>query len=344
MAVATDQDPTSLAASVGGTDDLDPTVRSTAVAFTVSITPEPQLSMDLPDSGESVPAEPTETAGVAALAIGGTVADIPDGNSVALLVHAVDPAAAGWFAMGPAIVHADGTWSATAFVGSETAPAANGHRYEVMAIVTDLDPGTLDQPISDPLALDPVAVAAAVPIVVSLADPQADDAVFDDSEKLTAAQPPKRTAPGTPSTPSTVAAAPRPRIVVEGEDGAGDGQEQNRDAASAGGTILLRAGQAQALQFELSSSGTYTLGIAYSNDGGSDTIRVEVDGSPVGRIDTEDTRPAGADPGEGWNVFRLEDGVGVVSLEPGTHSISVSLTTADEYGTEIDYVLLSLVD
>lgn len=129
-------------------------------------------------------------------------------------------------------------------------------------------------------------------------------------------------------------------ILLEGEDGSGDGKIMPRSNASNQKTVWLHAGESRLLSFQLAASACYMLSVRYSNDGGSDQVEVSMDGVSVGQFTTQHTRPSGGQPGSGWNNFFSIGPIGSVDLPPGPYNITVSVTQADFYGVEIDVVTL----
>jgi hypothetical protein len=111
-----------------------------------------------------------------------------------------------------------------------------------------------------------------------------------------------------------------------------------RSAASGGRTVLLHAGESRALPLQLADGGPYDIAVRYSNDGPADTVQVSVDGVPVGGFTTQDTRPPGGMPGDGWNVFLATGPLGRLLLQPGPHTVTIQVSQSDPFGVEIDQV------
>jgi hypothetical protein len=131
-------------------------------------------------------------------------------------------------------------------------------------------------------------------------------------------------------------AAP-PEIILEGEEGSGPGREMWRSNAFGLKTVLLYAGETQTFSFDLSATASYQIMVHYSNDnyGPLEIVDVSVDGNFVVQFPAQDT----GNWSYGWNVFE-ESEVGTVTLEPGQHSLAISVSGGDGYGVEIDKITL----
>lgn len=132
----------------------------------------------------------------------------------------------------------------------------------------------------------------------------------------------------------------RGNVTSEAELGSGDGMPQARSSAFNNQTVLLHESETRTTSISITDSIPYYLSVRYSNDGASDTIRIEVDGEFVNEFVTADTRPAGGEPGSGWNVFATGGLVNLGTLSPGEHDVQITVTEADQFGVEIDAVLL----
>ena len=130
-------------------------------------------------------------------------------------------------------------------------------------------------------------------------------------------------------------------LVLEAEGGnyQGTGSQRHRSAASNDATVLLHQGGCITLSFRVFSSCTFLVqNIAYTNDGSSDTISITLDGTIVGTFQTV----AAGNFGHNWNVVRNSGSVGVSSsIVSGNHTIKVVATSTDQYGVEIDTVVLN---
>ena len=113
-----------------------------------------------------------------------------------------------------------------------------------------------------------------------------------------------------------------------------------RSNASGLKTIHLFKGDMLNLEYCLTSESLVQLkDIKYSNDGGSDLLRVTIDNIAVG----EYTTIASRDQGKGWNKFRsLQNLTFSKVLFQGRHRISVKVIDSDSFGVEIDMVYLEI--
>jgi hypothetical protein len=127
------------------------------------------------------------------------------------------------------------------------------------------------------------------------------------------------------------------QIVLEAENGTGDGGVMLRGAASGAETVLLHDGQSRTFSVQVSSVVDYAISVCYSNDNRNDmageTLDVTVDGSSVGQFVAQDT----GDGGLGWNVFACNS-AGTAHLVPGAHTLAIHVSGGDGYGVELDVV------
>ena len=131
-------------------------------------------------------------------------------------------------------------------------------------------------------------------------------------------------------------------LDLEAEDGSyeGTGTLKHRSAASNEATVLLNQGGYVTLLFNIFSPCTVLVqDVAYTNDGASDDITVILDGTTVGSFQTV----ADSNFGHNWNVVRSSGSVGnSKDIVSGPHSLKVVATSTDQYGVEIDKVMLTL--
>ena len=130
-------------------------------------------------------------------------------------------------------------------------------------------------------------------------------------------------------------------LELEAEDGSGypTGAQRSRSAASNDATVALNQGQSITLYFNVLSACTVSVtDVAYTNDGGADTISVSIDGINVGSFETV----AESNAGHNWNVVRNSGSLGSsVNVVSGSHTVRVTATHTDRYGVEIDKVSLA---
>ena len=108
-------------------------------------------------------------------------------------------------------------------------------------------------------------------------------------------------------------------ILLEGEDGDGNGVVMQRGNASGKKTVWLHDGETRRLWFDLEGTAKYEFKVRYSNDGPADTVQISIDGLPVGDpFVTEDTRPPGGCSGCGWDNFFVSGGLGDINVRAGS--------------------------
>ena len=136
--------------------------------------------------------------------------------------------------------------------------------------------------------------------------------------------------PSAPENPS--------EILLEAENGSGDGQIMPRSEASNRQTVWLHSGETRTLLFATVRSTRYSISVRYSNDnfGPLETVDVSMGDTLLGSFRPQDT----GDFGFGWNVFLWTDSIGPVDLSPGWHSVVLSVLGGDGFGVEIDVVAL----
>ena len=127
---------------------------------------------------------------------------------------------------------------------------------------------------------------------------------------------------------------------LEAEDGIYSGSLSYRGAASGGRTIHLSQSQHVTNTFTVATSCPVSIeNVAYTNDGGSDTIRVLIDNTVVGTF----TTIAHSNYGYNWNVVRHSGRVGgTVQLMSGSHQLRLEAISTDSYGVELDQTTLDV--
>jgi hypothetical protein len=130
------------------------------------------------------------------------------------------------------------------------------------------------------------------------------------------------------------------RIVLQAESGSGAGQRMPRANANGSATILLKNGETRSISFQSCAgvSAMYSARVRYSNDsnGPSETISLTFNNVLVGQFGARDT----GDFGRGWDNF-AEDGIpGTFMTQPGTNTVTVSISGGDGFGVEIDAIIL----
>ena len=129
-------------------------------------------------------------------------------------------------------------------------------------------------------------------------------------------------------------------VDLEAEDGSHSGAVHSRSEASGSKTVYIH--QYGYVENTFLTTGTCTvsvINVVYSNDGGSDTITLSIDGTTVGSFNTL----AESNGGQLWNTFRSSGSVGSTLALNGTdHSLRLVATSADQYGVELDKSVLNV--
>ena len=128
------------------------------------------------------------------------------------------------------------------------------------------------------------------------------------------------------------------RIVLQGEDGTGQGIIMPRSNAWGDETVWLHSGESRTMTFSSPSGDAAVLSVRYSNDnsGASETVTLLYDGIEVDSFVAEDT----GDGGNGWNAFVWSKEMSTSALTSGDHSVTVAVAGGDGFGIEIDAVTL----
>ncbi len=134
--------------------------------------------------------------------------------------------------------------------------------------------------------------------------------------------------------------------LYEAENAAGSGINIYRDKASGFYTRrfeTITPTNEIILTFDLAGTNQLALALRYSNDGGSDALKVMLDGAmEVGTWVTTDTRLPGGTAGSGWNEFQWTSALMVTGrLASGTHTVSVQQASGDFYGVDLDAIRIT---
>jgi hypothetical protein len=133
------------------------------------------------------------------------------------------------------------------------------------------------------------------------------------------------------------------QIVLQTENGSGAGQVMSRSNADGQATVWLHGNESRTITFTLcpGTNTNYRLRVRYSNDnfGPTEVVSVQLNGNSVGQFTSEDT----GDFGLGWNNFAESPDLGPITLQPGDHRITISVTGGDGNGIEIDSVILDRI-
>ncbi|OWF37889.1 hypothetical protein KP79_PYT05547 [Mizuhopecten yessoensis] len=106
--------------------------------------------------------------------------------------------------------------------------------------------------------------------------------------------------------------------------------------------VSLKTGEMIKLVFCLTEKADVQVsGIVLSNDGGEDELSILLDWDEVGSVMSKDTQLSG----QGWNIFESTNPVGLKrTLDAGRHSVTVNVTSSDEFGVEVDAVMIKVSD
>ncbi|XP_060076093.1 uncharacterized protein LOC132555747 [Ylistrum balloti] len=106
--------------------------------------------------------------------------------------------------------------------------------------------------------------------------------------------------------------------------------------------VSLKTGDMIKLVFCLTEKADVQVsGLVISNDGGEDELSILLDWDEVGSTRSKYTRLSG----QGWNIFESTSPVGLRrTLDAGRHSVTVNVTSADEFGVELDAVMIKVSD
>ncbi len=141
----------------------------------------------------------------------------------------------------------------------------------------------------------------------------------------------------------------RSPLVLQAEDGQGDGELRDRSNASGSGntprTRWLRPGQEVVIVFVVPEAGTYRLEMRYSRDslGPGPTVAFNIDNQPAGELLARSTNRPGELPGAAWNNFRTDGLANAVHLTAGRHELRLRVNGGDIWGLEVDTISLFLV-
>ncbi len=141
----------------------------------------------------------------------------------------------------------------------------------------------------------------------------------------------------------------RAPLVLQAEDGQGDGELRDRSNASGSGntprTRWLRPGEEVVMVFVVPQAGSYRLEMRYSRDslGLSPTVAFSIDNQPTGELLARSTNRPGELPGVAWNNFRTDGLANAVYLTASRHELRLRVNGGDMWGLEIDTISLFLV-
>jgi hypothetical protein len=193
------------------------------------------------------------------------------------------------------------------------------------------------QRLSVPLtAFAPVETSSLENLSIGFSQPDGSGEVCIDEIEFSG-NAPAQAVPRPEESPSPEASegAPRPRpLTLEGDNSRGDGEVMSRAHASGKATLLLGSGESAAQSFVTSGGGSFLVRVRYSNDnyGPLESVGLAIDGEAIGEFSASDTGD--------WDSFADADPLGPVSIDSGSHRLSISVDDGDGYGVEIDRVRL----
>ncbi|XP_052818504.1 uncharacterized protein LOC128244544 [Mya arenaria] len=131
-------------------------------------------------------------------------------------------------------------------------------------------------------------------------------------------------------------------FTLELENYASSELRMPRSTASGNSTVLLKQGQFVEMEICVSKVTNMSIrNVVYSNDGNVDTVWVTIDGLHAQSFKTEYL----SDNGNAWNKFKSTGPLqGKVNLYAGKHTIKFNATETDDWGVEIDNVVLLIDD
>lgn len=127
------------------------------------------------------------------------------------------------------------------------------------------------------------------------------------------------------------------QVVLQGEDGTGDGLIRSRSNAWGERTVWLGDGDAQTMMFSPGRGESILVAVRYSNDnfGPSETVTILLDDLEVGSFIAEDT----GNGGSGWNIFAWSENIPANSFtDIGEHTLTIAISGGDGFGFELDAV------
>lgn len=129
-------------------------------------------------------------------------------------------------------------------------------------------------------------------------------------------------------------------VSLEAEEGVGDGTVRSHAEASGLQTVWLHPGTARSLPFSLHGTGKYSTTVRYRNDGQPGTVRVHLDGLPMGSFQTIDTRLPASTSATAGQPFTSSPSLDLPVLSPGAYELVIA-AAPDAAGVEIDVVTLA---
>lgn len=130
---------------------------------------------------------------------------------------------------------------------------------------------------------------------------------------------------------------------MEAENYAAKRFHNHREKASGEKAVNFNKGQSLNFYFCLRHAAEVSLNqVVYSNDGGSDTFEMRLDGKHfLGSLKT----PEQSNGGKNWNKFLYSGQKGPnMTLESGRHTITLEFKETDRFGIDVDFIEVSVND
>uniref|UniRef100_A0A1X7VNY7 Uncharacterized protein n=1 Tax=Amphimedon queenslandica TaxID=400682 RepID=A0A1X7VNY7_AMPQE len=137
-------------------------------------------------------------------------------------------------------------------------------------------------------------------------------------------------------------------VELEAEDGIStEAEKMYRSNAKNGIAVLIKQGASITLFFTMTGNDVCRMQVGnlhYSNDGEPDELTLTLNKASSNVLGSTRTRGASSN-GELWNDFQDTGPVGgYTSITEGLYNLVIEATIADEYGVEVDYVSLQILD
>jgi len=121
------------------------------------------------------------------------------------------------------------------------------------------------------------------------------------------------------------------------EDGS-EGHYINRGNTKYGVVWHMNCGQRANYNATLVPNSTYSVNVRYSNDGGSEIVSILYNNNSIGRFETQNTRTAGTNPGDGWINFNSSQTFTMNTGSESNNTIALYVYSGDPYGVDIDKI------
>jgi len=131
------------------------------------LAPKPNIAITNPATGQQIEVRLAET-GSGSFTVSGTSSGVfSDPNLRAyVLVHPVDPPAAGWWIQQPATVEPNGQWSTLVWIGNKDFSPHVSDKIDILIVATKPEQVTGLEKVSDPKDIKPIAQSNIVKVSV----------------------------------------------------------------------------------------------------------------------------------------------------------------------------------